>query len=138
MIIDLFATYHNCRSDAFFAPTLDPIAVGTDAMLQCWSNMQVYGFPPFSMIRLVINKLRQSKGTTMTLITPMWRQREWFPDLLELSIEPPFPLPQRIDLLTQSLSRLVHPNLSMPGLHAWRLSSPLPSQQAILQESQDI
>ena len=49
--IDLFATYHNRRLDAYFAPTLDPMAVGTDAMLQCWSNMLVYAFPPFSMIR---------------------------------------------------------------------------------------
>ena len=49
----------------------------------------------------------------MTLIAPRWEQKEWFPDLLEFSSDPSFPLPLRRYLLTQYLNRMVHPVLSI-------------------------
>ena len=99
--VDLFASSLNHRCSVYFATTSDPMAAGVDAMLQCWDYLQAYAFPPFAMVRPVINKLRCSKGTVLTLIAPFWSQKEWFPDLLELLVEPPFPLPQRWDLLRQ-------------------------------------
>ena len=48
----------------------DPMAVGTDAFLQSWYQMEVYAFPPFSLIRQVLNKLRTSINITMTLLIP--------------------------------------------------------------------
>ena len=62
----------------------NPSALGTDALLQCWDGLQVYAFPPWSLIPLVLKKLRSSSRVLMTLIAPYWHQRPWFPDLLEL------------------------------------------------------
>ena len=64
------------------------MSLGTDAMFQSWDTLQVYAFLPFTMIRLVLNKLRQPKGLLMTLITLLWWQREWFSDPVDLLVRP--------------------------------------------------
>ena len=45
-----------------------------------------------------------------------WPQRLWFPDRLDLLLEPPLPLPDRWDL------RKFYQNLTVLQLHAWRLA----------------
>ena len=103
VMIDLFATSLSHRCSLYFSPFHDPSTIGTDALLQNWDEHQVYAFPPWSMMPLVLKKLRSSSGVLMTLIAPFWPQRPWFPDLLDL-----------VDLGTDQLS-----------LHASRLSSDL-------------
>ena len=120
--IDLFASSLSHRCSVYFAPVSDPMAAGTDAMLQSWDSLQAYAFPPFAMISQVLAKVRASQGLELTLIAPFWPQRPWFPELLELLILPPLPLPSRWDLLRQPHVRRFHQNLSMLRLHVWRLS----------------
>ena len=120
--IDLFASSLSHRCSVYFAPVSDPMAAGTDAMLQSWDSLQAYAFPPFAMIGQVLAKVRASQGLELTLIAPLWPQRPWFPELLELLILPHLPLPSRWDLLHQPHVRRFHQNLSMLRLHAWRLS----------------
>ena len=69
-MIDLFATNLNFRLPIYYSPVRDPMSAGTDAMLQTWDQSQSYAFPPFGMIVLVLNKLRQSHQAEMTLIAP--------------------------------------------------------------------
>ena len=120
--IDLFASSLSHRCSVYFALVSDPMAAGTDAMLQSWDSLQSYAFPPFAMIGQVLAKVRASQGLELTLITPLWPQRPWSPELLELLILPPLLLPSRWDLLCQPHVRRFHQNLSMLRLHAWRLS----------------
>ena len=117
--IDLFAFSLSHRCSVYFVPVSDPMAAGTDAMLQSWDSLQAYAFPPFAMIGQVLAKVRASRSLELTLIAPFWPQRPWFPELLIL---PPLPLPSRWDLLRQPHIRRFHQNLSMLRLHAWRLS----------------
>ena len=119
--IDLFASSLSHRCSAYFAPVSDPMAAGTDAMLQSWDSLQAYAFPPFAMISQILAKVRASQGLELTLIAPFWPQCPWFPELLELLILPPL-LPSRWNLLHQPHVRRFHQNLSMLRLHAWRLS----------------
>ena len=70
----------------------------------------------------------------LTLIAPFWPQQEWFPDLVELLLEPPLPLPSRWYLLRQLHIRRFHQNLHVLHLHAWRLSSTSPEPPASLQK----
>ena len=121
--VDLFATSLTNRLPIYFSPHLDPNALGVDALLQSWENLDGYAFPPFAIIRQVINKLRLSRNCRMTLVAPWWPQREWFPDLLELLVDTPRTLPQRRDLLSQPASRALHQGLHMLHLTGWRLSS---------------
>ena len=81
--VDLFATSLNHKCQVFFAPFQDPLAAGTDAFLQSWEGLQAYAFPPFSLVRKVLNKARASPSLELTLIAPFWPQKEWFPDLVE-------------------------------------------------------
>ena len=125
VVIDLFASSLNHCCGVYFAPVSDPIAAGTDAMLQSWDHLLGYAFPPFAMIHQVLRKLRESSGAVVTLVAPFWPQKEWFPDLLELLLEPPLLLPERWDLLRQPHVCRYHQHLSVLRLHAWRLSRDL-------------
>ena len=127
--IDLFATSANHRCSIYFSPYRDPQSAGTDAFLQSWDGLQAYAFPLFSIIPSVLAKLRESRGTELTLVAPHWAQRPWFPDLLQLSLPPPVVLPDRPDLLHLPRSRLLYPGLRQLRLHAWRLSSDSPGLQ---------
>ena len=133
-MVDLFATSVSHRCSVYFAPMWDPMAAGVDAMLQPWSHLQAYAFPPFALIRQTLNKVRDSEGLTMTLIAPFWPSREWFPDLLSLLVEVLIPLPLRRDLLRQLTSQTFHTRLPWLRLHAWRLSSDSPGQSESLRQ----
>ena len=52
------------------------MATGTDTFLRDWGGLQAYTFPPFALIRLVLNKLTSSTGTCLTLVAPFWPQCE--------------------------------------------------------------
>lgn len=56
-------------------------------MLQDWSNLDLYAFPPFCMLREVLNNSQMHSNVTMTLIAPFWPLREWCPDLLCLLVD---------------------------------------------------
>ena len=133
-IIDLFATSLNHRLPVYFSPLHDPSSAGTDAFLQSWNDLQAYAFPPFAILRKVINKVKASQGLELTLIAPFWPQKEWFPDLLELLLEPPLLLPERRNLLRQPHFYRLHQGLRMLNLHAWRLSSDSPGMKVSLRE----
>ena len=121
--IDLFATSLTKRLPNYMSLHADPQAVAVDALLQDWSNLDLYAFPPFAIIREVINKFRNTQNSWMTLVAPWWPQREWFPDLIRLLVDEPRRLPLRRDLLSQPLGRALHQNLPMLHLTAWRLST---------------
>ena len=121
--VDLFITALNYRLPVYFSPLNDPIATGIDAFLQVWEGLQAYAFLPFALIRQVLNKLRMSKETLLTLIAPFWSQKEWFPELPSLSVAPPVPLPLRRDLLKLPHIHYLHQNLHVLRLHVWRLCS---------------
>ena len=124
--IDLFATSANHRCSTYFSPYQDPQSEGTDAFLQSRDGLQAYVFPPFAIIPRVLAKLRESRGTELTLVAPHWAQHPWFPDLLQLSLAPPVIFPDRPDLLLLPRSRFRYPGLHRLRLHAWRLYSGSP------------
>ena len=113
--IDLFATSMNHRLPAYFSPVVDPQALATDAMTQCWDGLQAYAFPPFGFILNVLAKVRQSRNLEVTLVAPYWPLKLWFPDVLKLLVDIPVLLPLRRDLLRQPHFYHFHQNL--PALH---------------------
>ena len=72
VMIDLFTTALNYHLPVYFSLLNTLMAAGTDAFLQS------YAFPPFSLIRQVLSKLQCSRGTLLTLIAPLWPQKEWY------------------------------------------------------------
>ena len=74
-----------------------------------------------SLIRACLNKV-QTENVEIVLIAPAWPNQEWFPDLLDLSIDFPITLPPVQKLLKQTFSHHFHPHPWLLNLHAWRLS----------------
>ena len=65
-----------------------PDALYIDAMSISCENQFVYLFPPFNMIRPVLNKI-SLESTKALVIVPMWPTQSWFNKLLKLAVEKP-------------------------------------------------
>ena len=122
--VDLFASQANHKLPLYFSLLPDPRAAGLDALSLCWSNRLLYAFPPQQLLLKVLHKVVVDQAA-LILVAPKWPRRPWYSHLLHLCCEVPFLLPQRFDLLSQTLpgrGKLYHANLSTMHLVAWKLS----------------
>ena len=122
-MIDLFASRLNKKLPLFCSLVPDPTAAMEDAFQHPWNDLFVYAFPPFALIRRVINRVLTSRGLRMILVAPLWPEREWYPDLLSLVVADPLELPLWQKLLRQPRSNVYHNGVHALRLHAWMLSS---------------
>ena len=98
--IDLFATCLNAKLPLYCSLVPDPQAVFEDAFRHPWDDLDLYAFPPFALVGRVIARVQQSSRVAMTLVAPLWPEKEWFADLLSLlgqaaSAAPLQPVPSR-------------------------------------------
>ena len=121
--IDLFATCLNAKLPLYCSLVPDPQAVFEDAFRHPWDDLDLYAFPPFPLVGRVIARVQQSLRVAMTLVAPLWPEKEWFADLLLLLTQPPLVLPCWDRLLRQPHCNLFHQGAHALNLHAWRLSS---------------
>ena len=104
----------------FFAlPRSEGLRYGCFSSELGWLSGVGYAFPPWSLIPLVLKKLRLSCGVLMTLITPLWPQRPWYSDLLDLVVDGPVLLLESPDLLRQPHFHCHHLGIHRLSLHAW-------------------
>ena len=118
--IDLFATCLNVKLPLYCSLVPDPQAVFEDAFRHPWDDLDLYAFPPFAMVGRVIARVQQSSRVAMTLVAPLWPEKEWFADLLLLLTQPPLVLPCWDRLLRQPHCNLFHQGAHALNLHAWR------------------
>ena len=71
--IDLFATCLNAKLPLYCSLVPDPHAVFEDAFRHPWDDLDLYAFPPFSLIGRVIARVRESSRVVMTGRTPLAR-----------------------------------------------------------------
>ena len=119
--MDLFATRFNHKLHRFVSPVPDPAAWTVDTLSIPWGNLDVYAFPPVSLLNQVVLKVMDQGCLRMVLIAPGWPNMPWFWDLVNLSVQIPFQLPLHHELLTQPLNGFLHKNLANLNLHAWLL-----------------
>ena len=106
----------------------DPQAVFEDAFRHPWDDLDLYAFPPYSSGRFGD---RQCPGVVaMTLVAPLWPEKEWFADLLLLLTQRPLALSWWDSLLRQPHWNLFHQGVHALNLHAWRLSSVISDSRA--------
>ena len=121
--IDLFATCLNAKLPLYCSLVPDPQAVFEDAFRHPWDDLDLYAFPPFPLVGRVIARVQESSRVAMTLVAPLWPEKEWFADLLLLLTQPPLALPCWDKLLRQPHCSLFHQGVHALNLHALRLSS---------------
>ena len=120
--IDLFATCLNAKLPLYCSLVPDPQAVFEDAFRHPWDDLDLYAFPPFALVGRVIARVQESSSrVAMTLVAPLWPEKEWFADLLLLLTQPPLALPCWDKLLRQPHCSLFHQGVHALNLHAWRL-----------------
>ena len=117
--VDMFATKYNCKLAQYVSPVPDPSAWAGDALTVSWKNLDMYAFPPVSLLGKVFSKL--SDHLYKRVIAPGWPNMPWFWDLVELSSQVPLCLPMHPDLVTQPFNKACHRNLTNLNLHAWLL-----------------
>ena len=99
--VDMFATRYNCKLTKFVSPVRDPNAWAVDALTVSWEDLDMYAFPPVSLLGKVISKLSDHLCKRVILIAPGWPNMPWFWDLVALSSQIPICLPNLTDLVTQ-------------------------------------
>ncbi|KAL0177571.1 hypothetical protein M9458_026465, partial [Cirrhinus mrigala] len=115
--IDFFASEENAHCQLFFSLTNAPLQ--GDALSSRWPKKRKYAFPPVKIMPLVLQKIREEKGTVL-LVVPSWPNQPWFPELVELLTAPPWPIPLRRDLLSQAKGSVWHPRPELWNLHVWQ------------------
>ena len=120
--IDLSATSLNTKLPLYCSLVPDPQAVFEDAFCHPWANLDLYAFPPFPLVGNVVARVRETPNLSMTLVAPLWPEKEWFADLLLLT-QPPVVLPWWDQLLRQPHFNRFHNGVHVLNLHAWQLSS---------------
>ena len=129
--VDMFATRYNCKLTKFVSPVPDPNAWVVDALTVSWENLDMYAFPPVSLLGKVISKLSDHLYKGVILIAPGWPNMPWFWDLVDLSSQIPICLPSHPDLVSQPFNRARHrdlTSLNIPGAEALKeqgFSSPV-------------
>ena len=88
--VDLFATRFNFKIPRFVSPVPDQRAWAVDALSQPWEGLEVYAFPPVSLLNLVVSKVVDQGCRRMILIARGWPNMPWFWDLVNLSVQVPF------------------------------------------------
>ena len=132
--IDLFATCLNAKLPLYCSLVPDPQAVFEDVFRHPWDDLDQYAFPPFPLVSRVIARVQESSRVAMTLVAPLWPEKEWFADLLLLLTQPPLALPCWDKLLRQPHCSLFHQGVHALNLHAWRLSSDITESRAFREE----
>ena len=69
-----------------------------DSLVQNWDGLYAYAYPPTSLIRACLNKVR-AENVEIVLIAPGWPNQEWFPDLLALPIDFPITQPSPLEVI---------------------------------------
>ena len=83
--IDLFACRSNAKCQQFVSWHPDPESIHVDAMTLCWTGLNAYAFPPFSLIPRVLQKIETEKPRRMILITPTWPTTPWYTRVRKLT-----------------------------------------------------
>ena len=123
--VDLFALRKNTKLAIYVSPIREEKSWKVDSLVQNWNGLYAYAYPPTSLIRACLNKVR-TENVEIVLIAPGWPNHECFPDLLDLAIDFPITLPPVQKLLKQTFSHHLHPlpwNLNLHSMEVIRDST---------------
>ena len=100
--VDMFLTRYSCRLTKFLSPVPDPNAWEVDALTVSWENLDMYAFPPVSLLGKVVSKLSDHLNKRVILIAPGWPNMPWFWDLVDLSSQILLCLPNHPNRVTST------------------------------------
>jgi hypothetical protein len=121
--VDLFADRTSHLLPQYVSWKLDPHALATDALTIPWTQFKnPYMNPPWNLITLTLQKIREQRLNQATLVVPHWPSAIWYPLLTDMAMAPPVFLdPKKHTMLSipSAPSPWTNPNWK---LSVWRLS----------------
>ena len=114
----------------------EPGCFAVNALNISWSNFQWYAFPPFCLLPRVLAKVQADGVDNFLLIAPIWPTQNWYPLLLDMSVNCPILLPQMDHLLYLPHSNQLHPLRKKLNIVAWILSADSSRREAFLSKQQ--
>lgn len=127
--IDLFASSKNFKLGQYVSYLPDNGAFAVNAFSLSWNNdLQMYAFPPFSVIGHLLQKLREDTAN-ITLVAPIFPSQPWFPQLLQQISGQSYILPKLNNLLYHPTKNIQH-RLTKMRMGAFKLSGNASSVQA--------
>ena len=93
LAIDLFASRISHQLPIYISWLPDPKAWKIDAFSIDWNLEGIYCFPPFCLISRILHRVILQQAS-MLIIVPLWQQRPWYPQLLDLLVDFPILLPK--------------------------------------------
>ena len=109
---------YNVKLPLYCSLVPDPQAVFEDAFCHPWDNLDLYAFPPFPLVGRVVARVIETPNLSMTLVAPLWLEKDWFADLLL-----PLTQPRVVLLWWYQLLQQPHFSVHALNLHEWQLSS---------------
>ena len=107
--IDLFASRINYQFPKYVSYRPDPRAIAVDAFTIPWTKLNYYAFPSFSVIPMVLNKIKMEQATGIVVL-PNWPTQLWYPIAIRILKQDPIHLKPNRDLLhLPSLPEKLHP-----------------------------
>ena len=109
--VDMFASMHTTKCDAFISRSDDPKSAGINAFRQNWNMWDtIYAFPPINdkVIAKTVKRISTTRSKVI-LVVPWWSGRKWFTQLKALVVEDPLPLSRKLRLKHPHDQRLTHP-----------------------------
>ena len=101
--MDLFSLGKNTKLAIYVSPIWEETSWKVDNLVQNWNGLYAYAYPPTSLLRACLIKVR-TENVEIVLIAPGWPNQEEFPDLLDLPLDCPITLPPVQKLLKQIFS----------------------------------
>ena len=124
--IDLFASAFNTHLSIWYNRTYHPEAIAPDALLQPWTGLSLYAFPPFLLLPKTLVKIWADEAEEVIVIALTWPRRSLYVLLLQMACKIPCLLPLNMDLLSRLMlakGMLYHSDLKTLRLATWKLSS---------------
>ena len=118
--IDIFASHLNYQLPTYVSWNPDKNAYVIDAFSMSWTNLKFNAFPPFSLIRTSMSKIRREMVVGIMII-PWWVTQFWFLMMVHLLQDLPAVLTPN-DLKLPSNKGLQHPLYPKMKLLAVHLS----------------
>ncbi len=99
--VELFTSEDNSHCPIFFTKS-------TDALAHECPSLPLYAFPQGALLPQVLRRVRE-QWHKLILIAPLWRNQPWVSELFQLLKAAPWPIPLRLDLLSQANGTIWHP-----------------------------
>ena len=81
--MDLFTTHLNHHLPVWFSQTAYPMVTTQNALIQPWTGMFLYTFPPIPLIERTLINIREDQMEVVVLIALSWPRRSWYHLLLQ-------------------------------------------------------